>query len=184
MIVFLAANSANFLFHQPYYEWWDSAANSLSILRAKHFAQLYGPYSRFEFYHPNPAIFYFQALGEWLCYDLAHAVPTPFQGQVLITLCLMVGFYVGALSIFAHWLPASRRWVFLCAALFLGLLHFSWMSNLSSTYDQLGGGVGLPQPLADPHAAHAVPLFADGGRVGGARDADATCRYSWPPAGS
>ncbi len=132
IIVLLAWNSAGFFFRRPYYEYWDSAANSLSILRARHFAELYGPYSRYGFCHPGTGLFYIYALGEWLFYDVLRAVPSPFQGQLLINLCLMTGFYVAALSIFARWLPERRRWLFLCAALVLGILHFSLMKNLQS----------------------------------------------------
>ncbi len=139
IIVLLAANSADFLFRQPFYEHWDSAANSLSILRARHFSQLYGPYSRYVFYHPGPAFFYVQAFGEWLFYDALHLVVTPFQGQLLINLCLMTGFFVAALSVFAHRLPERRRWLFLCVALGLGIVHFGLMGNLPSMYDMLGG---------------------------------------------
>ena len=173
IVVFLAANSADFLFRQPYYEWWDLAANSLSVLRAKHFAQLYGPYSRFGFYHPSPAFFYVQALGEWLCYDLGHFVPSPLQGQLLINLCLMAGFYVTALGIFAHWLPTGRRWGFLCAALLLGVLQFSRMGNLPSTYDPLMG----PSAFLSVWSGHSVVLpflclLTAGASVGAGRGRD------------
>ncbi len=137
IIVLLVANSADF-FRQPYYEYWDLASNSLAILRAKHFAQLYGAYSRYGFYHPGPAFFYVDALGEWLFHDVLHAVPSPFHGQFLGNLCLMTGFYVAALSIFARWLPERRRWLFLCAALVLGIPHFCLMGNLRS-HDVLSG---------------------------------------------
>ena len=139
IVVWLVWNSADFFFARPYYEYWDSAANSLSIIKAKHFAQLYGPYSRYDFHHPGPAFFYVQALGEWLFYDVGHLVPSPFQGQLLINLCLMAGFFVASLSIFADWLPARRRWIFLCAAFLLGIPHFSRMGNLPSLYNLLGG---------------------------------------------
>ena len=46
IVALLVVNSADFFFHTPFYETWDSAANALSVDRAKHFAQLYGPYSR------------------------------------------------------------------------------------------------------------------------------------------
>lgn len=154
IIALLVWNSAGFFFQRPYYEYWDSAANSLSIMQAKHFAQLYGPYSRFGFHHPGPAFFYVQALGEWLFHDLWHVVPSPFQGQLLINLFLVTAFYVAALSVFAGWLPARRRWVFLCAALGLGILHFSFMHDLPSFYDLLAG----PSAFLSVWSGHSVVL--------------------------
>ena len=173
IVVLLAGNSADFFFRQPYYETWDSAANSLSILRAKHFAQLYGAYSRYVFYHPSPALFYVHALGEWLFYDLLHLVPTPFQGQLLINLCLMAGFFAAALSVFVHWLPGSRRGLFLCVALGLGILHFGAMGNINSLYDLLGGTTAFLSVW--PVHALVLPflgLLAAGASVGAGRGRD------------
>ncbi len=121
--VLLVANSADFLFCQPYSEVWDSAANSLSVLRAKHFAQVYGPYSRWGFYHPGATLFYVQAFGEWLFHDALGWTRSPFAGQVLAHVLVMSGFFVAALMIFINSLPPGRsRWWFLCGALALAVL--------------------------------------------------------------
>ena len=154
ILVVLLVNSADFLFRQSYYEVWDSAANSLSVLRAKHFAQLYGPYSRWKFHHPGPALFYIQALGEWVFHDLLHWVKTPFPGQVIGHGIVMCCFFVAALMIFANGLPPGRaRWWFLCGALVLAILHFTAMSGMPS-YDVLRG----PTAFLSPWSAHALVL--------------------------
>lgn len=157
IIVFLATLNAGFLFHQPYYEFWDAAANSLSILRAKHFAQIYGPYSRWQFYHPGAGYFYVDALGEWVFHDLLHVVPTPYNGQILIHLCLTTGLFVAGLKAFTDFLPAGRRWVFVCAALILAVLHFGSTGRLPSWVDFLGG----PTAFLSNWSAHflVLPFF-------------------------
>ena len=150
----LVANSADFFFRQPYLEVWDSAANSLSVLRAKHFAQIYGPYSRWGFYHPGPTLFYVQAFGEWLFHDLFRWTASPFAGQALAHAGVMSGFFVAALMIFTRWLPVGRaRWWFVCVALALATVHFTWMGQVPS-YDVLHG----PSAFLSPWSAHALVL--------------------------
>ena len=154
LVGLLAWNSADFFFQRPYVEYWDSAANSLSIGRAKHFAQFYGPYSRYDFHHPGPAFFYVQAWGEWLFFDVLHVVPSPFQGQLLIHLCLMAAFFVGTLRVFSRWLPGRRRELFVGVAVVLGILHFGAMRRLPSFYDLLGG----PSAFLSTWSGHSVVL--------------------------
>ena len=139
LVVFLllAANSTDFFFRTPYYETWDSAANAFSVDRAKHFAQLYGPYSRWGFNHPGPALFYLQALGEWVFYDLLHLTPAPFNAQTLLYLFASTGFFVATLQVFSSWLPTARsRWWFLCAAIAFAIVHFT-STNALPSYDAL-----------------------------------------------
>ena len=114
------------LFYHPVYESSDAAANSLSIIRAKHFAQLYGCYSRWGFYHPGPAFFYVQGGGEWLLFDFLHLCAAPRNAQTLTQLALNVCLFVIALRTFTLWLPPGpRRWCFLTEALALATLHFA-----------------------------------------------------------
>ena len=137
IVLLLVANSADFFFRTPYYETWDSAANSFSVDRAKHFTQLYGPYSRWGFNHPGPALFYLQALGEWVFYDLLHLSPAPFNAQTLLYLFASTGFFVAALQVFSSWLPTARsRWWFWCAAIAFAIVHFTSTSAIPS-YDAL-----------------------------------------------
>ena len=132
----LIANSAAFFFRQPYYEWWDLAANSFSIIQAKHFALLYGAYSRWGFLHPGPALFYVEALGEWLFYDVLRWVPAPYNGQLLMHVAVMAGFFAAALQVWTRWLPARSRPTFLALAISAGACHFGWTTGLGS-YDLL-----------------------------------------------
>src|SRR6185295_9336068 len=84
-IAFLAAiilgaillNNARPIFSDAHYETGDLAANSLQVIRAKHFELVLGNYSRFGFYHPGPAFFYVYAAGEALFHDVLGIVPTP-----------------------------------------------------------------------------------------------------------
>ncbi len=154
IVLALVANSADFFFRTPFYETWDSAANALSVDRAKHFAQLYGPYSRWGFYHPGPALFYLQALGEWLFYDLLPVSPAPYNAQTLLYVFVSVGFFVAALRVFTRRLAAGReRWWFLCAALGVAALHFTAVNRLRS-YDPVLG----PNVFFGLWSAHALVL--------------------------
>ena len=163
----LVVNSADFYFRQPYQEVWDNAANSLSVLRAKHFAQAYGPYSRWGFYHPGPTLFYVQACGEWLFHDALGWTRSPFAGQALAHALVMSGFFVAALMILANWLPPGRsRWWFLCGALALAVPHFTAMGRVPS-YDVLRGTFRLSESLECPRPGAAVFMFAGSGQQRG-----------------
>ena len=139
LALLIVVNSADFFFHQPYYEYWDTAANSLSVNRAKGFAEMYGNYSHWGFHHPGPVFFYVQAFGEWLFHDALHLTPTPYNAQVLINLFLMLGFYLTALRLFTLWLPRGQRGGFLFLALGGGILHFGGMTGRLGSYDLLHG---------------------------------------------
>jgi hypothetical protein len=76
------------LFRKPIFEWGDQAANSILVDQAVHFRLLVGNYSRLHFNHPGPAFLYIQAAGQQLFYALLHAVPAPYNGQVLAVIAL------------------------------------------------------------------------------------------------
>ncbi len=152
--ILLVANNAGFYFRQPYDEYWDSAANSLRVIQAKHFAELYGPYSHWGFSHPGPALFYLEALGEWLFYDLLRWTPAPFNGQLLLHALVMAGFYVAALQLFARRMADNIRWWFLALALCAGVWHFGDKPDLPSFYNPLGG----PVAFLSNWSAHALAL--------------------------
>ena len=138
IVVAIVADGADFFFRRPYYEFWDLAANSLAINRAKHFVELYGSYSRWGFHHPGPVFFYVQAFGEWLFYDLLHLSPAPFNAQTLANLCVTTSFFVASVAAFSRWVSeAARRW-FVPAALAVGAVHFGAVSRVPS-YDMLLG---------------------------------------------
>ena len=138
IIVAIVADSSDFFFRRPYYEFWDLAANSLAINRAKHFAELYGSYSRWGFHHPGPVFFYVQAFGEWLFYDRLHLCPAPFNAQTLANLCVTTSFFVASLAVWSRWVSEPvRRW-FVPLALAVGAVHFGAVSRIPS-YDMLLG---------------------------------------------
>ena len=138
IILAIVADSTDFFFHRPYYEYWDLGASSLCVDRAKHFEQLYGSYSRFGWHHPGPIFFYIWAFGEWLFYDLLHLTPAPYNAQTLANLFVTASFFVAALTVFSRWMSAPARWWFVTGALVLGAMHFGAVSRMPS-YDMLLG---------------------------------------------
>ena len=102
LVAVLVARNA-FLFSNSYYEDGDQGANSILIEQARHFQLLVGNYSRLGFNHPGPAYLYVQALGEELWYDLLHAVPTPWNGQMLAVYALYSAFVALAVAIVYGW---------------------------------------------------------------------------------
>ena len=155
ILALMVVNSSEFFFHQQFYEIDDWAANSISVDRAKHFAELYGNYSRWGFHHPGPAFFYLYALGEWLFYDTWHLVAAPFNGQLLAHLILMTGYFVVILAVFSRWLPKGGGPYFLPGAIALSAMHFSVMANLAP---DLSYTLHAPSAIASPWSAHALVM--------------------------
>ena len=71
------------LFSVPRYAWGDAGVNSLLVIKAEHFRELTGNYSRVGFHHPGPALIYMLTGGEVLFKDIFHVVPAPYNGQLL-----------------------------------------------------------------------------------------------------
>jgi hypothetical protein len=131
----LVARNA-FLFSNRYYEAADQAANSILIEQARHFKLLVGNYSRLGFNHPGPAYLYVQAWGEELWYDLLHAVPTPWNGQVLAVYALNSAFVALAVAVVYGWTRSAAA-AAACLAAFAGfaaihpmILSSDWMPYL------------------------------------------------------
>lgn len=82
----LVRNTA--LFSRPIYEYGDEAANSILVTRALHLSLLVGNYSRLRFNHPGPAFLYVQAVGQAALSSVLHAVPAPYNGQVVAAIVL------------------------------------------------------------------------------------------------
>lgn len=117
-------NNERYIFRSSQYEMSDIAANSLQVLRAKHFHLVLGHYCRFGFYHPGPAFFYVYAAGEALFYDALHLVPTPFNAQMIGLYALSAFFFAATLSVISKRLDtAASKW-FLGLALLLAAWHF------------------------------------------------------------
>lgn len=82
-ILAILLTRGGFLFTTPLHESGDSAANSILVRQAEHFTLLHGNYSREGFFHPGPAYIYILAAGQAFFHGLLHAVPTPWNGQLI-----------------------------------------------------------------------------------------------------
>lgn len=125
-----------FLFNTKLYEAADMAANSIQIDQARHLRLLVGDYSRLGFHHPGPAYLYVQAWGQELFYNLLHAVPTPWNGQVLAVYVLNAMFVTLAVAVCHGW-TRSVATTAACLAVFAAfaavhpmILSSDWMSYL------------------------------------------------------
>jgi hypothetical protein len=126
IIIFAAVllNNARPIFQAAHYEMGDTAANSLQVIRAKHFAPVLGNYSRFGFHHPGPAFFYVYAASEALFHDLLHLVPTPLNAQLIGLYALSAFFFSATLGVIARWLEGTTMKWFLSIASLLAVWHF------------------------------------------------------------
>lgn len=132
IVLMIALGAAGFdqYFKTPLLESGDIAINAMQVDRAKHFAEIYGNYSRFEFSHPGPAFYYMYAAGEWLLHDLLGLVPTPGNAHLLASVFVQTFFFGLALALAAAHLP-GRIWIglsLLAAALYFGPLQTPFMS--------------------------------------------------------
>ena len=82
-ILAILLTRGGFLFTTPLHESGDSAANSILVRQAEHFTLLHGNYSREGYFHPGPAYIYILAAGQAFFHGLLHAVPTPWNGQLI-----------------------------------------------------------------------------------------------------
>ena len=120
VLALLVLNNATYLFATPLYEDGDLAANSLAVLRSKDFHEIYGAYSRWNFHHPGPGLFYGYAWSELLFHDWLHLTPTGFNSQLLAVLVISVGFFAAGLGVGARWV---RHGLFVPLALLLTAMH-------------------------------------------------------------
>ena len=125
---FIARWRQNFL--QPSYEWGDACSNSLQILDAKVFRELYANYSRWKFHHPGPAFFYVFAWGEILLHDLLHISPTSYSAQLTTSALLQFFFYALGISILARRL--RDPWI---AATFLPIYWIHMFAAMNTQFD-------------------------------------------------
>lgn len=76
----------------PFYETGDLASDSIMVSLAKHFRLNHGHYSQFNFFHPGAAMFYIEAFGQWVLYNLFHLFPTESNAQLATLLVVNAGF--------------------------------------------------------------------------------------------
>lgn len=135
----IVLNNSALVFRSRQYETDDYAADSLQIIKAKHFRETLGQYSRYGFHHPGPAFLYVFAVGEFLFFDATHLVPAPFNGQLIALYLLSAFFFSTAVAIAARRLRAGRFW-FVCFALLFAAWHFGAVGKF---YDFVPGPPGL-----------------------------------------
>lgn len=130
LVFVLVAARYELVLRAPFHDAGDNAVNALQIHNAKHFAEIYGNYSRFEFNHPGPAFFYVYAAGELVFHDLLHLVPAPANAHVLAGIILQSFFFALALALLSTHLPwrALLPLTLLAAALHFGHQHEPFVS--------------------------------------------------------
>jgi hypothetical protein len=138
-------NNSDLVFNTRLYEADDYAANSLQVLKAKHFAETLGNYCRFGFHHPGPAFFYVFGWGEILFHDLTRIVPTPFNGQLIALYALSAFFFGGTLSLVATKLSRPTAGWFLGLSLLFAVWHFG---SASRFLQFIPGYIGFFTPWA------------------------------------
>jgi hypothetical protein len=126
----------------------DIAANSLQVFHARHFSELLGNYSRWEFHHPGPVFFYLFAAGELLFAGLLKVVPAPLNAQYVMLVLVNTALLFGAIEICAvHFRGALFRPLALAGAVLL-------IYNLNT-----GNSTGAMVSLWMPHVALLPFLF-------------------------
>ena len=107
-LILLALNAD--LFTTRITEASDYAAGSIQVYNAKTFHQLLGPYSRWQFHHPGPALAYILGFGEFLFYDLLHLTPGDLNAQIITILLLNLFFVFSAISMIGKYCPHPFFW--------------------------------------------------------------------------
>jgi hypothetical protein len=118
------------IFTVPLYAGGDEGVNSLLVIRAEHFSQLAGNYSRVGFHHPGAALIYMLTAGEVVFHNLLHIAPSYYNAQILgvtvysVTLLVLTGGALGRL--------ARSRWVgtVAIAAGFIFMADSPWLSSV------------------------------------------------------
>lgn len=113
---------SDFIFGAAVFETGDFAANALQIYEAKRFNELYGNYSRWEFYHPGPVFFYIYSFGEFFFYDSSF-LNSPHQAHVLTGVFLQGIFYLWAIKILYSYFSNINFLLILIALTLLGGIY-------------------------------------------------------------
>jgi len=131
LLLFIAVllNNSELVFHTRLHEADDYAANSLQVLKAKHFNETVGNYCRFGFHHPGPAFFYLLGWGEFVFHDVARIVPTPFNGQLIALYALSAFFFGATVAVIAAKLRRAAAGWFVGLALLFAAWHFGAASR-------------------------------------------------------
>ncbi len=122
LMVALMTGQHEIYFETRVLEQGDTAVNGLQIDDAKSLSELYGNYSRFQFNHPGPGLFYLYAGGEIVLHDWLHLVPSPHNAHLLTSLLLQTLCFGLALALLHCWI---QSWTFVALALLGGVWHFA-----------------------------------------------------------
>ncbi|MSU65747.1 MAG: hypothetical protein EXS38_06535 [Opitutus sp.] len=130
LVLTLGAARFGLYFRSPMLESGDFAVNALQVDNAKHFSEIYGNYSRFEFNHPGPAFYYVYAAAEYLLHDWLHLVPSPATAHLLGSLALQCLFFALAIGVIHTHLPwrALAPLALLAGAIYFGRLEVPFIS--------------------------------------------------------
>jgi hypothetical protein len=121
LLALLISFNRQYLFHTALYEHSDQGLDSLSVLRAERFHEIYGAFSRWDLHHPGPALFYLFGWTEQVFYYALHWMPTPYNAQVLASMILCSSLFAGAVCVAARWVQSR---FFLPLALLLATFHY------------------------------------------------------------
>ncbi|HZN37327.1 MAG TPA: hypothetical protein VFD82_00915 [Planctomycetota bacterium] len=105
VITFGIVNHERF-FSAQFLEMGDDAVNGIYTEHARHFAEIYGNYSRFQFNHPGPVFYYAYALGELVLRDWLGVCPTPGNAHLATIMVVQSAFFALAAAMFC----SSWRW--------------------------------------------------------------------------
>jgi hypothetical protein len=136
-------NNSELVFHTRLHEADDYAANSLQVIKAKHFHETLGNYCRFGFHHPGPAFFYLFAWGEIAFHDVAPVVPTPFNGQLIALYALSAFFFGATVALIAAKLSRVAAGLFVSLSLLFAAWHFGAVSRF---WEFIPGYLGFITP--------------------------------------
>jgi hypothetical protein len=126
-IAVTATLHVTYLFSTPIHEQADEALNSLLVNRAEHFQQLEGNYSRVGFHHPGPAFLYVLAAGQTFFHGILHAVPTPYNGQLLGSLLFVAVLIALAVTVIYRCVGSTLAAGVACGAIYLFAAHHSML---------------------------------------------------------
>jgi hypothetical protein len=118
------------IFTVPLYAGGDEGANSLLVIRAEHFSQFTGNYSRVGFHHPGAALIYMLTAGEVVFHNLLQIAPSYYNAQILavtvysVTLLVLTGGALGRLA------RSRLIGTIAVAAGFLFMADFPWLSSV------------------------------------------------------
>jgi hypothetical protein len=113
--------------HRPIYLTGDAASDGIMVSLAKHLRLDHGHYSQFAFFHPGAAMFYVEALGQWIFYNCLHLFPNENNAQ-WATLMLVNAAFIAGSAFCLGVVFRSARVVF--ATGFGILLYAAWPSKI------------------------------------------------------